>query len=254
MTPLYRIKNWDANFENNRTRTMKNMMWVPVPNKHDGDGYTELVDRKNGAEMLGAWLVILQVASKCPERGTLMRENGTPHTPKSIARLTRLNTDSITHALDLLVSEDIGWLEVVDSEGVAVGCVNPAPPCHPVDEEGKGIEGKGIEGNGREGNTICAEPYTDSTPEPSILTFGCTGKVREWNLTQIKLNEWKETFDTINVLAQCKVARQWLLDNPQKRKTAVGMTRFLGSWFSREIQKGKTYSAKSKGEYECKIK
>jgi len=121
-------------------------------------------------------------------------------------------------------------------------CPSPSPSPSPLTTPSKST------------NTICAEPDTDSTPEPSILTFGCTGKVREWNLTQIKLNEWKETFDTINVLAQCKVARQWLLDNPQKRKTAAGMTRFLGSWFSREIQKGKTYSAKSKGEYECKIK
>ncbi len=140
MSALYQVKRWDENFENNRTRNMKQMLWVPVPNKHDGDGYTELVDRENGASMLGAWLAILQVASKCGKRGTLMRDSGTPHAPKSIARLTRLDSSVIAEALDLLCSPDIGWLEVVDSKSLAGGCGIPAPSAHPTDEEGR--EGK----------------------------------------------------------------------------------------------------------------
>jgi hypothetical protein len=139
------VRNWDGNFENNRTRKMKHMMWVPVPNKHDGDGYTELVDRENGAAMLGSWLAILQVASKCAERGTLVRDNGTPHTPHTISRLTRLDRSDIACALELLCSPEIGWLEVVDYQAVAPSCHPPAaesaPSCHTTDEEEKGIEG-----------------------------------------------------------------------------------------------------------------
>ena len=145
MSKLYRIKNWEENFENNRTRLMKQMLWVPVPNKHDGDGYTELVDRENGAAMLGAWIAILQVASKCAMRGTLMRDNGSPHAPKSIARLTRLDESTISEAITLLCSADVGWLEVVDSKQLACRCQEGAGFAHPTDEEGKGIEGKGIE-------------------------------------------------------------------------------------------------------------
>ena len=141
MSKLYRIKNWE-NFENNRTRKMKQMMWIPVPNKHDGDGYTELVDRKNGAAMLGAWLAILQVASKCEKRGTLLRDNGTPHAPKSIARLTRLDESTIGEAITLLCCDEVGWLEVVDAQRVAVECAKGAPIAHPTDEEEKGIEEK----------------------------------------------------------------------------------------------------------------
>jgi len=70
------IKNWDKHFENNRTRDLKQMRWVPFPNSHDGDGYTELVEHKNGPAHLGCWVAIVQVASKCDTRGTLLRGGG----------------------------------------------------------------------------------------------------------------------------------------------------------------------------------
>ena len=45
----YRIRDWQRHFENNRTRELKVMAWVPVPNKMDGDGYTELVTHPSSA-------------------------------------------------------------------------------------------------------------------------------------------------------------------------------------------------------------
>jgi hypothetical protein len=47
MGMLYRIVDWDELFENSRTRQMKKMTWVPLPNKHDGDGYTELMTARH---------------------------------------------------------------------------------------------------------------------------------------------------------------------------------------------------------------
>src|SRR6185437_16966566 len=45
------------------------MDWVPVPNKMDGTGYTELVDHPNAAAHLGAWLAIIEIASRQKVRG-----------------------------------------------------------------------------------------------------------------------------------------------------------------------------------------
>jgi len=147
----YRIKDWNDIYENNRTRTMKHMRWVPVPNGHDGYGYSCLVDHKNGAAHLGVWLAVLQVASKCDTRGTLMRDERHPHDAASLARMTRLSDKLISEALVRLASPDIAWLEVVDSEGLAPTCHESGtiltPDCPSADEEGrKGIEGNGIEG------------------------------------------------------------------------------------------------------------
>lgn len=137
---IYRVKDWDSNFENNRTREMKHMAWIPVPNKQDGDGYIELIDHDNGAAHLGAWIAILQLASKCDPRGTLVRDNGTPHAPRSISRITRIKMNIIDEAITRLCSHDIGWLEVVDNQGFAVAPQEGAGFPQGGDEEQKGTE------------------------------------------------------------------------------------------------------------------
>src|SRR5689334_14443931 len=98
----YRIRDWGKHFENNRTRELKDMRFVILPNKHDGDGYTELLDHKNGASHYGAWVAIVQVASKCEPRGTLLRDGDRPHDSTSLARLTRLPKSVFDEAIPRL--------------------------------------------------------------------------------------------------------------------------------------------------------
>ena len=142
----YTVSDWSHRYENNRTRELKRMEWVPVPNKHDGDGYTLLVDRPDGAAMLGAWLAILQVASKCDPRGTLLRDSATPHDAASIARIARLPESTIQTALDLLENE-CKWLI---SNNPAPSCGNPAPSPDKVTMERNGTERNGMERKGME--------------------------------------------------------------------------------------------------------
>ena len=136
----YRIKDWANAYENNRTRELKYMDWIPIPNRHDGDGYTLLVDRENGAQMLGAWLAILQVASKCDPRGTLLRDSATPHDSASIGRITRIPKAIVQQALDILVNE-CKWVEIIgERSNPAPSCDNPAPSCGEVTTERNGTE------------------------------------------------------------------------------------------------------------------
>ena len=141
---LYSVKGWDSLYENNRTREMKQMLWIPVPNKHDGDGYTNLVSRKNGAALLGAWLVILQVASRCGKRGTLLRSTSQPHDAESISRITRLPKEIIQEAL-VICSTELDWLESQDVKEIPhLPAEKPHLPAgipHPTDEEEKRREG-----------------------------------------------------------------------------------------------------------------
>lgn len=140
---FYRIRDWAKHFENNRTRELKYMDWVPVPNKHDGDGFTELLNHPQGLAHYGAWHLVLQVASKCEIRGTLLRDGAgggkRPHTPESLARITRGDEKTFKAAIDRLVS--IGWIEVCDDP--ALSCDNPAPCCGEVTTERNGTERNG---------------------------------------------------------------------------------------------------------------
>jgi len=107
---VLRVKDWNLLFENNRTRGLKHLDWVPIQNNLDGDGYTELVDHPNGAAHLGAWLAIVQIASRCQTRGMLTRDNGRPHTAESLARISRIPVVIFEEALPRLLR--IGWLEI----------------------------------------------------------------------------------------------------------------------------------------------
>jgi hypothetical protein len=106
---VYVIANWDGNFENNRTRDMKSMAWVPVPNKMDGDGYTELLDHPDGPLHYAAWMALVLVASRCGERGTLLRSTGEPHDSASLSRMSRIPASVFAAAIPRLLR--MGWIE-----------------------------------------------------------------------------------------------------------------------------------------------
>ncbi len=163
----YRIANWNERYENNRTRDLKRLEWFPMPNRMDGDGYTELVDHKDGPLHLAAWVAILQVASRCDERGTLLRDTKIPHDELSLARITRIPAKVFESAFPRLVS--IGWLvQDVAEEQRADGCGNVAAGCgtKPQEGAGKSQEGalNGMEGKGKKGMELPPLPDGIRTP------------------------------------------------------------------------------------------
>lgn len=147
MGVAYRIRDWSQHFENNRTRELKYLDWVRVPNKMDGDGYTELTDHPNAAAHFGAWMAIVEIASRCDPRGTLLRDTAESrthlrdgadggaagvkraHTPQSLARISRLPAGSFEDVIPRLLS--IGWLEVIEisQEGAVLESHPPAESC-----------------------------------------------------------------------------------------------------------------------------
>jgi hypothetical protein len=110
---MWRVKNWDTIYENNRSRVIENTSWVPIPNKHDSDGYTLVIEHDHGAMHYGAWCALVQVASKCKPRGTLVRD-GKPHTAESLARQTKIPASVFREAIPRFLSPEIGWLEEVN--------------------------------------------------------------------------------------------------------------------------------------------
>lgn len=165
---LYRIANWSENFENGETRKLKTMKWIPLPTKQDGDGYTELMDHRNGAAHFGVWTALLQLASKCIERGLLMRGTGMPHTVESIARIIRVREAVITEAIERFIK--IGWLEVLQEAPGKTGSPPDASgdgPRNPPLEERRGQDSTGEERRGERRG-----PAAPATPPPPSSTSG----------------------------------------------------------------------------------
>ena len=108
MAKVLAVRDWDGIFENNRSRAIDQLRWVPMPNAHDGAAYLELMDGPEGAAHYGCWALIVQVASKCAPRGVLVRRSGQPHTPETLARQVHVPAATMQAALERLVQ--LGWL------------------------------------------------------------------------------------------------------------------------------------------------
>ncbi len=153
--PLLRVRNWDALYENNRSREMKRTRWFPAPNDLSADGYVDVVTHDRGAAHFGVWNAILMVASRAkPRRGLLIKEDGQPHTAKSLAKVTRLAEETVSETLERLIA--IGLLDVVDDDSPETNNLAPHPgagiPQGPAGKPQEGaVEGKGIEHHHQEG-------------------------------------------------------------------------------------------------------
>lgn len=175
---IYRIRDWNKHYENNRTRELKRMEWVPVPNRMDGLGYNTLVDHPNGASHLGAWLAIVEIASRRDVRGTLPQEGaGRPEDAlgRALGRMSRLPAGLFVEALPRLV--DIGWIECFHEDGDM-----------PQEGAGECLRARVTEGNGTEGNG------TTSTTMPPLQT------VSEYPLTIAAIRKRDAAVDDIFVL------------------------------------------------------
>ena len=147
------VKGWEDHYENATSRKLEHPRWVPIPNRHDGTGFMELMDHQNGMAHFAAWVLILQVASRMPERGVLRTDRGRDLTPRDLARLTSGDAATFQEAITRLL--DIGWLEDSQASGTishttggisqASGGFSQEPPTHPALN---GREGKGREENG----------------------------------------------------------------------------------------------------------
>jgi hypothetical protein len=140
---LFSINKWGELFENNRSRTVKDLDWVSIPNRHDGENYTKIVSDKDGAEIFSGWNLIVQVASKCKPRGVLVKDSGQPHDSASLSMKTRAPKSWFDKAFSF-ISRHTDWLLVKDvSEDYQHPDSLPPDKC----EEGNGREGKEGKGN-----------------------------------------------------------------------------------------------------------
>ena len=125
--PTYRVRDWDRHFEKAEAKKLKSAWrWVPLPTKHDGEGYRRLIRQPNGMALYGAWCVILCVAAKSVTPGTLRDADG-PLTAEDIADKSGAPADLISETLRILTDPNCGicWIETV-SESAAVKTTRPA--------------------------------------------------------------------------------------------------------------------------------
>ena len=74
--PLYQIKDWDAFFENDRSRNRIQCSFVCVPNKQHGMGFCRIMAEVDGAAIYGIWHCIVGACSQQRKRNGWLTPDG----------------------------------------------------------------------------------------------------------------------------------------------------------------------------------
>lgn len=106
---VYAVRNWNDLFEKSQTRKCDKMQWVAIPVKHDGKGYRRVMRSPNGPQVYAAWILILQVAAKCPTRGILVDPDG-PLTAEDLELKTDCPAEWFEQAFQVLTDPKVAWL------------------------------------------------------------------------------------------------------------------------------------------------
>lgn len=106
---LYKIRDWDKLYETHETRKLVNLRWVPVQNNFDSLGLKRILKNKDAISIFAAWILLLEIASKCTPRGTLARD-GIPLSPEDAGDITGFPGDMFKTAINVLSSKEIGWI------------------------------------------------------------------------------------------------------------------------------------------------
>lgn len=229
---FYAIRDWDRLYENSRSRNVSKLGWVPIPNRHDGETFTRIMEHEHGAEIFASFILLVQIASKSKSRGVLIRGNGQPHTITSLSAKCRAPVTWLSRALDYLTKET-DWLELVDlTDGcqdgdrrVVGGCQDPV------------IEGK--EGNGmKEGNGTVIELVK------SRLNTHFNQPIRHW--TEPELRELVEVSKRVDIESELKrvFAYYEKLKPDEKKFFPQSVLKILEGWSSLVDRAAKTPEGK----------
>lgn len=169
MGVLFKIRNWEFYYETHETRKLKNLRWIPMPNKHDGLTFKKIVARKDRCEIFTAWILILQIASKCPVRGQLSVDSpgNLPLSPGDMGLKTGFPGEIFQKALNLLSEGNDSWIlkenaitgDNPETSGEPPGLAGTSPAVLNGREGIEGREGKG----GKDTHLFSSSQFFDIT-------------------------------------------------------------------------------------------
>lgn len=74
-------------------------------------------------------------------------------------------------------------------------------------------------------------------PKDIAFTFECTGK-KMFHVEQKDIDEMKELYPDVDIFAELRKMKGWLIGNNGRKKTARGMPRFMHNWLSKAQDNG----------------
>jgi predicted phage replisome organizer len=85
----------------------------------------------------------------------------------------------------------------------------------------------------RDINISCAEQQQAVASAPPVITIPLNDG-SEYPISEEQIREWSSLYPAVDVNQQLRSMRAWSLSNPKKKKTKLGVKRFINSWLSKE--------------------
>lgn len=109
MSQPIEIANWEEGFEIAQSRRRNGRLsWVAMPTRHDSRGYRRLIRSEGGVKHFACWIVLVQLAAKCPVRGVLADDQGRALMVDDFEAMTDIPASCFESAIPVLCA--IGWL------------------------------------------------------------------------------------------------------------------------------------------------
>ena len=153
------IRNWSETFENATTRKQVRPRFMCMPTGVESNGYIELMSRgKDGMTAFGIFIAICQwSATRRPECRGLLARDGMPLADAQLATYLRVDVNTLSDAIKLLTSKEIGWLVEVESNAISQLSATNLP----VATQSGFLEGSVVECKVGEGEGSGSHPPTD---------------------------------------------------------------------------------------------
>lgn len=200
----YQIRDWNRNFENNKSREIDQCSFICLPNKQHGMGFRRIMAELDGATIYGIWVCILAACSqqKAPRLGWLTedgKKTGAPWTSTDIALKIGRPTNEIERCISVVSSPRIGWLSAVQ---VPTDCPPDADEV-PTGSPSTTLEGRkeGTEGKGKKEydpareippklEAVKARAATQGLPESEAIRFFGYYESNGWRVGKNPMKSW----------------------------------------------------------------
>lgn len=90
--------------------------------------------------------------------------------------------------------------------------------------------------------------------KPAVITLPLCNKT-EHPIIQAEIDQWRELYPAVDIMAEIRKAKGWLLANPKKRKTKGGINKFINTWLAKTQDSGGSRRVESHSDWkEAKAK
>lgn len=79
-------------------------------------------------------------------------------------------------------------------------------------------------------------PKQEKPSSPVVITILLNDK-SEFEITEEDVATWKDLYQAVDIMQELRKMKGWADANPSKRKTRVGIKRFINSWLAKEQDK-----------------